>query len=156
MPVLRKLRTFTGLPRPVRRAVPRAALALTLVSLGMGLTGFARCQRWLRRLGGDRTPAPMRETGPAEAGHLARALAVVAPNLPVRALCLERSLTLWWLLRRRRFDARLVIGVRRPEAKLEAHAWVELEGRPIGDRDDVAQRYAPFDGDVAAIASSVH
>ncbi len=76
----------------------------------------------------------------------ARAVDVAAGNVPFRARCLERSLTLWWLLRRRRIPVELRIGVRKSERDLEAHAWVELDGRTVNDRDDVHRRYAAFDG----------
>ncbi len=76
----------------------------------------------------------------------ARAVDVAAGNVPFRARCLERSLALWRLLRRRRMAAELRIGVRKSERDLEAHAWVELAGRVVNDRADVHRRYAAFDG----------
>ncbi len=62
------------------------------------------------------------------------------------ASCLPRSVTLQWLLRRRRMEADLRIGVRKVESGIEAHAWVEHRGRPLNDTSDVHRRYAAFDG----------
>jgi hypothetical protein len=35
---------------------------------------------------------------------------------------------------------------------LNAHAWVEHEGRPVGETPDVSERYAAFDRDFGAAA----
>mgnify|MGYP000718269785 CR=1 FL=1 len=40
--------------------------------------------------------------------------------------------------------AELRLGVRKAP-DLEAHAWVEVAGRPVNDDDDVRRRYAAFD-----------
>jgi hypothetical protein len=40
----------------------------------------------------------------------------------------------------------LRIGVRLIEGRLEAHAWVEYQGKPINDTQDVSERFAAFDG----------
>jgi hypothetical protein len=60
--------------------------------------------------------------------------------------CLSRSVTLWWLLRRRGIAGALQIGVRREGAILLAHAWVEHAGRPLNDSETVCARYAAFEG----------
>ena len=58
-----------------------------------------------------------------------------------RASCLPRSLVLWGLLRAR--GAVIRLGVAPVPAKgIAAHAWVELDGRPINDAPDVTERYA--------------
>ncbi len=49
-----------------------------------------------------------------------------------RAYCLQRSAVAVWLLRRRGFDARLIIGYR--PIPFESHAWVEIDGRIVNDR----------------------
>jgi hypothetical protein len=91
----------------------------------------------------------------AEGLELARtyswAVDVAAGNVPVRARCLERSLTLWWLLRRRGVGAEVELGVRKTDAgELEAHAWVEVAGRVVNDGDDVRERFAAFEGRTVA------
>jgi hypothetical protein len=58
-------------------------------------------------------------------------VAVAGAFYPRRALCLEQSLTMFLLLRRRGVPAELRLGVQpRP---FRAHAWVEAGGRPIGE-----------------------
>jgi len=65
--------------------------------------------------------------------RLARISRAVARRWPLNALCLQRSLALLWLLRRNGISAELRIGVQKPEGKLLAHAWVEVEGKPVND-----------------------
>ena len=57
--------------------------------------------------------------------------------------CLPRALTLHWLLRQNGFDSTLKIGAQKRDATLHAHAWVEVDGQPIGE-------------DVAAFKELVH
>ena len=48
------------------------------------------------------------------------------------AFCLQRSVVAVWLLRQHGFAATLVIGYR--PVPFESHAWVELDGRIVNDR----------------------
>lgn len=51
-----------------------------------------------------------------------------------RPRCLVRSIALQRLLVRDGMpSARVVVGVRRTAGTFEAHAWVELDGRPLGE-----------------------
>jgi hypothetical protein len=70
-------------------------------------------------------------------------LALAAAFYPRRALCLEQSLTLCWLLRRRSIAAALRIGVQ--PLPFHAHAWVEVDGRAINEREDVTAGFVVFD-----------
>jgi hypothetical protein len=72
----------------------------------------------------------------------ARRVAVVAAFYPRRALCLEQSLALHALLRRRRVTADLRVGVQ--PFPFAAHAWVEHHGRPVNEREDFVTRLATF------------
>jgi hypothetical protein len=81
--------------------------------------------------------------GAREAGRLVNAAAF---RIPGRPNCLTRSVTLWWILRRRAIDTTLRIGVRTAAGRFEAHAWVELAGLVLNDASDIAQRFAPFEG----------
>lgn len=70
---------------------------------------------------------------------------VAAAARLVRARCLTRSLVLQTILRRRGLDARLRIGVRRDSGQHRAHAWVEWQGHPLCETDDVARRFLPLE-----------
>jgi hypothetical protein len=81
----------------------------------------------------------------AAARSIADAVSLVAGRKMVGALCLGRSLLLWFLLRRRGMDAQLVVGSKHQVDEMwEAHAWVELESEPVNDTADVRERYGSF------------
>lgn len=65
------------------------------------------------------------------------------------ASCLTRSIALSRVLRRRGTDAAVRIGVRTADNRVEAHAWVEIDGRPVNDEVAVTRAYAPFPQTVA-------
>ena len=56
--------------------------------------------------------------------------------------CLPRTLVTWYLLRKRGITADMRVGVRVGDAGHRIfHTWVELQGIPLNDRRDVAERY---------------
>ena len=61
---------------------------------------------------------------------------------PLPVACLERSIVLRQMLRRRGVEAELKIGVRREGEKVRAHAWLEHDGRPVGEPEEVEERFA--------------
>jgi hypothetical protein len=58
----------------------------------------------------------------------------------LRLTCLPRAIALKRLLVRQGCDARLVIALARQDPPV-GHAWVEVDGRPLLEADDVAVRY---------------
>lgn len=73
-----------------------------------------------------------------------------ARHLPLRANCLDRALTLWWMLRRRGLPAELRIGARKEQGRFEAHAWVELSGA-IFDAAEASGNFSSFERSMAAM-----
>lgn len=59
--------------------------------------------------------------------------------------CLSRSLALHYLLQAAGHDSNLRLGVSLADGAFAAHAWVELDGRVLNDRQDVTSRYAPLE-----------
>jgi hypothetical protein len=74
------------------------------------------------------TQAPV---DPAVVKAAEHAVAMAGALYPGRALCLEQSLVLYYLLRRHGIPARYCQGVEGPP--FEAHAWLEYQGEPIND-----------------------
>ena len=62
---------------------------------------------------------------------VASALDVACCFYPRRALCLQRSVVLVKMLRRRGIPAQMVIGAQK--LPFRSHAWVEVEGQIIND-----------------------
>jgi hypothetical protein len=141
--MLRRLRQdwhrFTALPRSHKRVLIEASSCLPFFWLGVHLLGLARLQSLLRR------PVAAACLPASEIQAVSDLVNLAARRSPLPATCLTRSLLLAWLLRRRGVRAELRIGVRIANNGLEAHAWVEFEGRPINDKADIAKDFAPFE-----------
>ena len=73
------------------------------------------------------------------AERIAWIVRVAAEKGPYFARCLEQSLVLNWLLRRRGVDAHILFGARKLNEQMEAHAWVEVNGATL-DADEGAFR----------------
>jgi hypothetical protein len=67
------------------------------------------------------------------------AVAMAAALYPGRALCLERSLALFYFARRAGIPVTYHHGVQ--PLPFAAHAWVEFEGRVINDTDEHVLSY---------------
>jgi hypothetical protein len=135
MPTLwRRLR---ALPAADRRLLAETALLMLRVRAGLRLTSFAALRKRLDATGGAAT----RRASPQTPETVAWAVAAIARRLP-GTTCLVQSLAAHALLLRRGYRPRLRIGVRGREGAavpLDAHAWVECDGRVVvGDVDDLA------------------
>ena len=115
-----------------------AVLAAT--DLSLRFLGFARSVRIARRLagGGYKQNDNPRELVPA----VCRRLAMTAVFYPGRARCLEQSLALYVLLRRRGVPAELKLGVQ--PYPFNAHAWVELQGVALNEEPETIQQFVPL------------
>ncbi len=136
---------------------PRAEkwLALTsfvmclLSSVALRFVGLARWERILRASsGGWNLQAASSSDDLAIAEAHASVVDMVARNSWGLLTCLPRSLTLWWLLRRRGIESELHIGVRKEGARVAAHAWVVYHGIVIGDAEH--KEFASFGSAVLA------
>lgn len=87
----------------------------------------------------DTAPAP-----DAGAARDARAVSMAARYGVFRPLCLTRSMALQSMLKRRGLDAAVRVGARRKDGRLEAHAWVELDGNILGDTPEHVAGFAPL------------
>jgi len=124
----------------------QVSLTLPLIAIGLVWPGFRRLHAWLARLS---RPAGLPASEPAaeqwpQALATARMVQIAARRSPIRLNCLPKSMALWWWLHRQGIDGDLRIGVTPKTDGLEAHAWVEFQGVPLNDQDDVYVRFAPF------------
>jgi Transglutaminase-like superfamily len=145
-----KWKTFWSLT-PAERGIARsAAVGLVVTWIGLRVLGFARWQRMLQRRISQSPPTIAAE--PTVSAHrVARLQEAAAHDLFLPTNCLERSLGLWFLLRRRGFRAELKFGARKQSGTFEAHAWVELGGVALNNPADEQRDFAPFDGAIASL-----
>ena len=130
----------------------RAVALLPAISLSLKIRGFRATQNSL--LGYPKQFQSGSQGGVAADRLLsesqyclltARAVNAAARNVWRRATCLEKSLAIWSLLRRRGIASQLRIGARNIGGKFEAHAWVEHEGVAINEPENPHRHYATFD-----------
>jgi hypothetical protein len=127
----------------------RAAVLLPVISLSLKMRGFRATQKFLLR------SFPVRQTSQENSIPIARDLKRTEltsrmVNAAIRhvwrgSTCLEKSLALWWLLRRQGIASELRIGARKLDGKFEAHAWVERDGAALSDSQQEHRHYATFD-----------
>ena len=136
--ILAKLRSSAD-----RRVVFEAAFLLPVVSLALRTIGWVRVRGFL-----DREPSPQARRSVDEAQHIALLVEAVARRSPVQHTCLQRSVVLCRVLRRRELEAELRLGVRKESAgDRQFHAWVEHAGRVLNDDQHVRDRYSSFGTD---------
>lgn len=134
----RKLRMLTA---PERRWLVQACFLLPMNAAGVRLAGLNRWWRVLAWKTKDRSDVSL-----AQANQMADMVELATRLAFFNANCLQRSLTLWWLLKRQGVHSELRIGVRLDQQRFEAHAWVEYQGWVLNDSTDVSERFTPFAG----------
>jgi Transglutaminase-like superfamily len=148
--MIRSWQTFCSLERDEREVARAAAIGLTATWLGLRLLGFRRWRGVIARRAERGAQVGERARG-ISAKRIVQLETAAARNLFFETNCLEQSLVLWPLLRRRGFPAELKIGARKDEGRFEAHAWVELDGKALNDEN---RGFVPFERAVAATESS--
>lgn len=153
---MNELRKLRALGAADRRLLALCLLATPCIVLAVKALGFRRTRSLLQlwpRPSARGGPKPGAESA-TRAETIARLAGIASARSPLRSSCLPRSLLVWWLLRREGIESTLRIGVLREGGAFGAHAWVEHDGRPVGD-DGLSRRYAPFEGDFGSIARHV-
>jgi|ERR1700719_1265575 hypothetical protein len=142
------LRRFRALEPNARGLFLCAGAALPLISLSLRLRGFRSTQASLQRCMANAASSRYDPSDCATAARtmltarMVRSAAYLSPGTPT---CLEKSLVLWWLLGRRGIASSLRLGTRKTGGKFEAHAWVECEGVPLNEPEELHKHYAAFD-----------
>jgi hypothetical protein len=157
-PLSEKWRRFRIRSPEDRTLILRVALILPLTKIGLRLLGF---RRWKELIEKFSMPAHLPQSLPDDlqcktALRVVRAVRSAELHGPTNPNCLERSMTLWWILRRDGIEGELHIGARKEGGRLEAHAWVELNGRVLNDVTEVHRHYARFDAPIAATVVESH
>lgn len=125
-----------------KATVAAFACILPVISLSLRVLGYKRTHALLDRLSTHpthtrRTPGQWLELGHHWA-HLAR---LGARWTPANTSCLRQALLVRTLLRRHGFDPQIQFGVDRHGGSVDMHAWVELDGHPLGQ---TGLRHKPF------------
>ena len=121
-------------------SVGRCMLTILALKLIVKVFGLWRTLCWIDR-GAEK--ATILSTGHVATVHATEhAVATAAAFYPGRALCLEQSLALYFVLRRQGVPVAYCQGVQ--AQPFQAHAWVEYEGEPVNDIPERVRRFARF------------
>ena len=130
-----------------------AAGGLLATWLGLRLAGFRRWKSVLAHLAPSANTTARQQTASQResAEVVARMAKAAARNVFFCTNCLEQSLVLWWLLRRRGIAAELRIGARKEFERFEAHAWVEVDSAALNNAGAEHLHFVPFDGPISPL-----
>ena len=123
-----------------RVRVSDALVTLLTIKMMLLTLGFARTYRLLSWRVRHRSVSVDADTTALNAA--ARAVVATAILLPGRNECLEQSLSLWYLLRRRGVGAELTFGM--GQYPFGAHAWVTYRGEPLNEDREALRHYVAF------------
>lgn len=126
-----RLKQWRSLPAHERRQLLVLMGVLPAISLALRLFGYVRTRSWLERRTHDPSPRAANASD-IEQGERYAQLAAIAGNYgPVQTTCLRQALAIHACLRSRGLRPELKLGINKAMQRLDAHAWVELEGRPL-------------------------
>jgi hypothetical protein len=138
--MLRKWKKFQELSWAETFLLAQALWLLPINVLGLRILGFRRWQSVLERMiAKPRTNSADVVT----AQGIARVVNIAAAQM-FHAVCLPRSMTLWWMLGRRGIASELRIGVRKEADIFTAHAWLECQGIVLNDSAEVGTDFTVF------------
>jgi hypothetical protein len=153
--MIERWKRFWRLSAFERGIVLEATGGLLATWTGLRLVGFRRWERVLAVFTPSATTTGLAQGASESALVIARMQKAAARNLFFRANCLEQSLVLWWLLRRRGIDAVLRIGARKDSERFEAHAWVELNSRVLNDASAEHRHFVPFERPILSMEARI-
>jgi hypothetical protein len=133
---LQHLQRFRRRPQTDRRLAMFAAVLVATLRLALWILPLRVVLERVSLLADTARPPESTPRCP-KPDTLAWAVAATSRYIP-RATCLTQALALQVLLGRYGYPSRLQLGMRRDESGvLQAHAWVERDGRPVAGGPDV-------------------
>lgn len=122
--------------------IVHTAVFLILARLALVVLDFEKTAALVDRL--SRSDGPRVDAEPGQVRAATYLVSLAAAFIPARILCLERSLVLYYRLRRDGVPVTLRLGAR--AYPFAAHAWVEHEGHPIDETPDFLKDFQPIFG----------
>ena len=130
---------FIGLSFEEKVLIIRASALLLYFRAGLFLAPTRLAKKWIQN--GESQESAYHGVREPNIGDIVRAVRLCKRFVPY-ATCLTQALAARRLLSRYGYDAVLKIGVAKSESKLEAHAWIEVDGKVVLGRQAFHSRYA--------------
>ncbi len=139
---MEQIRKFISLSTADQSLLLKSAFVLKTITLGLRVLSFQTMRRFL--IGTRQKAGRAHYSNRPSANRIAWAVRVASRYVPA-AMCLAQALAVRMLLEQQGYPSQLHIGVAKNErGRLEAHAWVESQGRiMVGNLQDLS-RYTPL------------
>ena len=126
---MKRLHKLISLTSSDRQLLVKTALLLGIIRLGLWLLPFQTLRRLVVRM---IQTTSVQKQDQVFVNKVVWAVRVVSRYMPGKVKCLARALTTQVLLGRCGYQSQIRIGVaKNKQGQLEAHAWVESQGRII-------------------------
>lgn len=112
------------------------AIGLPFIHASLAMLGYIRTRRWIETMSRRRSTHSASTAEIADARALAKAADIAGHHGAVHATCLRQSLLVYGVLRMKRLQPALHLGMRPAKVEFQAHAWVELEGQYLLANDE--------------------
>ncbi len=126
-----RLQQWRCLPAHERRQLLMLMGVLPAISLALRVFGYVRTRRWLERRTHHSSPRAADPYDIQQGERFAQLTAMAGRHGLVQATCLRQALAIHACLRRRGLRPELKLGIDTTMHRLDAHAWVELNGRAL-------------------------
>jgi hypothetical protein len=140
-----RIRQLRNLSINERQLLMTSLLLLPLTGISLHIFGLKRTQSAMSHLSNKSRESLPEADQMNVAKQAARMVSIAANHGPYHANCLKRSVLIWWLLERKGIHTEIRIGAQKDPAGLQAHAWVEYQGKVLNDRQDIAAQFPPFE-----------
>jgi hypothetical protein len=138
---MRRVRKFLNLSVREKFLLMEAVLLVFAIRVGLTFLPFSTLEKLLAK--GTRKDIDLKRKARFSIDQVAWSVSAASHRMP-KATCLVQALAIQFLLPREGYPANLRIGVKKDaNGQLEAHAWVESEGRVI-DNGSENRRYKPL------------
>jgi len=140
-----KLRTLSF---PEKRLLAASVVLLPISAVALRFVSLRRWQTFLSKalVRKRANKSYLHKSALDAAFEAARMVRVASARGPYRGNCLQQSVTLWWLLQRRSIEGKIRFGARKDGGRLEAHAWVEVDGCALNEGRGSHNEFKPCDG----------
>ena len=132
------LKQFLKLKAAEKRVFLRAWGLLWVVSLGLRLVSLAKLHAWM---GKGLPPEQALENPRQLAWDTWRLVDTAARHHLGKMSCLHQSLVLQRLLAAQGLRVGVIVGARKEQGELLAHAWIEVAGEAIGEAPGAAESF---------------
>ena len=132
---------------PEKRLLAASVMLLPISAVALRFIGLRRWQTFLSKgIGRNRSQGSCLDKQALDAAYeTARMVRVASSRGPYRGNCLQQSVTLWWLLQRQSIESKIRFGARKDGGRLEAHAWVEVDGCALNEGRGGHNEFKPCD-----------